>query len=221
RRHVVLDLIVAPEIESYEDLRGKSLAVDALSTGYAFVLRHMLDINGLPPGSYEFVPVGGTGERLESLIAGDHVGAVLNPPVSNRAAEHGFKVLDTGGDVMDSYQGNTMAASRAWAAENRAELVSFIRGFLKGLAWLRSPANLPMAFDILMRNSGSLETGEIAQRIHGLLGPTGFADKAAIDMDGVRTVLELRSKYAEPKKTLTDPMKYIDLSYYEKALESM
>jgi hypothetical protein len=37
-------------------------------------------------------------------------------------------------------------------------------------------------------------------------------------MNGIRTVLELRSKYGMPKKTLTDPMKYVDLTYYDKAL---
>ena len=31
------------------------------------------------------------------------------------------------------------------------------------------------------------------------------------------TVLGLRSKYGAPQKSLTDPMKYVDLGYYEKA----
>jgi len=221
RKHVVLDLIVAADINGYEDLRGKSLAVDALSTGYAFVLRHMLEINGLPPGSYEFVPVGGTGERLESLLAGDHVGAVLNPPFSARALDNGLKILDTGGKVLKNYQGSTLAASRAWAAANRAELVSFIRGFLKGLAWLQARENLDGAAETLMRNNPKLAADAAANQIKGLLGPNGFADRAALDIDGVKTVLELRSRYAEPKKTLTDPLKYIDLSYYEEALASM
>lgn len=221
RRHIVLDLIVAAEIASYEDLRGKSLAVDALSTGYAFVLRHMLEVNGLPPGSYEFVPVGGTGERLDSLLAGDHVGAVLNPPFSGRATENGLRLLDTGGKVLDSYQGNTLAASRAWAAANRAELVSFIRGFLKGLAWLRTPESFDGAVEILMRNNPKLAADAAGHQIKGLLGPNGFADKAALDIDGIKMVLELRSRYAEPRKTLTDPMKYIDLGYYDEALASM
>ena len=35
---------------------------------------------------------------------------------------------------------------------------------------------------------------------------------------GMRTVLRLRSKFGSPRKTLTDPLKYVDLSYYEKAL---
>jgi hypothetical protein len=36
---------------------------------------------------------------------------------------------------------------------------------------------------------------------------------AAIDLEGVRAVLALRSQYGEPKKLLEDLMKYLDLSY--------
>ena len=221
RKHIVLDLVVAPEINGYEDLRGKSLALDALTTGYAFVLFHMMEINGLPPGSYDMVPVGGTGERLDSLLAGDHVGAVLNPPFVARAVEAGLKVLTSGGDALDTYQGNTLAASRAWAAEHRAELVSFIRGFLTGLDYLVDPNNAADAAAILANNSRDLSADAATGQIKGLLGKTGFSDKAAIDLDGVRKVLELRSKYGEPRKELPDPMKYIDLSNYEEALASL
>jgi hypothetical protein len=52
-----------------------------------------------------------------------------------------------------------------------------------------------------------------------LLSPTdGFQKKAHIDMQGVRTVLQLRSKYAQPKKTLADAAKYYDASFYEQAI---
>jgi hypothetical protein len=37
-------------------------------------------------------------------------------------------------------------------------------------------------------------------------------------MKGVTTVLALRSEYGEPKKMLDDPDKYIDLTWYKKAL---
>ena len=48
-------------------------------------------------------------------------------------------------------------------------------------------------------------------------GPGGLNRHAEINEAGVATVLKLRSKYAEPKKTLTDPHKYYDMSYYKKA----
>jgi hypothetical protein len=44
-----------------------------------------------------------------------------------------------------------------------------------------------------------------------------FARRAELDVEGVKTVLALRSEYGEPRKTLTDPTKYFDLQYYEKA----
>jgi len=46
----------------------------------------------------------------------------------------------------------------------------------------------------------------------------GFQKKATIDIEACRTLLKLRSEFAKPHKNLTDPMKYIDESYYKKAV---
>ena len=52
-----------------------------------------------------------------------------------------------------------------------------------------------------------------------LLNPVdGFQKKAKIDLEGVRTVLALRSKYAKPHKTLKDPSVYYDPSFYDAAM---
>jgi hypothetical protein len=51
-----------------------------------------------------------------------------------------------------------------------------------------------------------------------LLGvDTGLTPLAALDPAGMRTVLELRSRYARPAKPLTSPELYLDLRYYERA----
>ena len=57
-----------------------------------------------------------------------------------------------------------------------------------------------------------------AQSYAVLINPRGFSPEAQIDLDGVRTVLELRSRYGEPKTTLADPAKYYDPQYYDAAL---
>ena len=51
-----------------------------------------------------------------------------------------------------------------------------------------------------------------------LLAPSGgFDRRGALDVEGIRTVLKLRSEYGRPQKELSDPARYYDLSYYERA----
>ena len=57
---IEVSFVVAPEIETYEDVKGKSLALDALATGFAFALYRMLDNGGLSSSDYKMVSVGST-----------------------------------------------------------------------------------------------------------------------------------------------------------------
>ena len=52
------DLVVRPEIHSYEDMRGKTVVVDAANTAYAFQLYTMLAMNGLEKSDYSVLPTG-------------------------------------------------------------------------------------------------------------------------------------------------------------------
>ena len=49
-----LRLVVQPAIHTYADLKGKTLAVDAMTTGFAFVLRKMLALNGIAESEVTF-----------------------------------------------------------------------------------------------------------------------------------------------------------------------
>jgi len=50
---------VQPEINSLADIKGKTVAVDAVNTAYAFQLYEMLRQKGLNKGDYEVKPIGG------------------------------------------------------------------------------------------------------------------------------------------------------------------
>jgi ABC-type nitrate/sulfonate/bicarbonate transport system substrate-binding protein len=58
---ITLPVYVRPEIERWSDLRGKKLAVDAVDTAYALVLRRIILEHGLDldRGDYELVPLFG------------------------------------------------------------------------------------------------------------------------------------------------------------------
>src|ERR1041385_7492176 len=89
-------LIVQPEIETLADLRGKTVAVEAPNTAYAFQLYEMLRQKGLNKGDYEVKPVGGTGSRLEAMTKDKAMAAaMMNPPFSVKAVKAGLKDMGT------------------------------------------------------------------------------------------------------------------------------
>ncbi len=214
------NLIVQPEIKRYADLKGRDLGVDALTTGYAFVLQEMLRHGGLKPGDYKLVSVGGTRQRLEAVRDKKVAGALLNPPDDAKAEAEGFRRLANSGDVMQRYQGSVGATLREWAAANEAALVGYIRAYVAAVDWLYDPANKDEALAILIKRQERMKREEAERSYDDLLNPSSgtLSKKAAIDMEGVRTVLKLRSEYAQPKKTLTDPNKYYEPKYYDQAL---
>ena len=84
--------------------------------------------------------------------------------------------------------------------------------------WLYDRANREIVEALLIANIRDM-TPALAKQSYDLLlaDKGGLSRDLSLDMAGIRTVLELRSKYGTPKKTLTDPTKYVDVAYHEKA----
>lgn len=213
-----LRLITVPEVKSYSDLKGKQVSVDAMTTGYAFVLRKLLEKGGLKPTDIEFVSAGGVMQRFGALMEKKHAGTLLISPFEVNAEAKGFNRLANADEALGRYQGLVGAARRSWAKENEVSLVGYVRGYIAALDWLYDPKNKDDAIALLRKNLPNMPE-ELATKSYKILldQKKGFARRAELDVEGVKTVLALRSEYGEPRKTLTDPTKYFDLQYYEKA----
>ena len=83
------------------------------------------------------------------------------------------------------------------------------------------PAAGEIAEAILIANDVGM-TPALARRTYdAFVDPkTGLYRNLALDMEGVRTVLALRSKVHFAPKVLNDPMKYVDLDLYAKAFNT-
>ncbi len=214
---IELAFVVAPEIERYEDLKGRTIALDALSTGFAFILYRMLESAGLTLDDVELVPVGATPERWESVKDGTHAGTLTIEPFTSIATAQGFRVMERSGDVFDHYQGGVFATTRRWADANPEALTGFIGGYLAALDWVRDPDNLAEGGATLLRHMPAIKPEAIGKVMGGVLSPrTGLTPAARVDRAGVETVLALRSAYGGGPE-LDDPDKYFDLAWYSRA----
>ena len=104
-----------------------------------------------------------------------------------------------------------------WAAENPKKLEAYVRGYVAALAFLYDAGNRDESIAILRKNLPNMPAELAAGCYTAMIGAKGFARTAEFDADGVRKVLELRSEYGRPQKTLTDPARYYDPQYYETA----
>lgn len=211
---VELAFIVSADVQSYADLKGRSLALDALSTGFAFVLYEMLKRGGLARDDYTLAAVGATPQRWESVKNGAHVGTITIEPFTSIAKSQGFRILDTSTNLFPAYQGGSFAASRAWAASHPEAVKGFVKAYLAGLDWTLDPGNRAEATQILLSRMSEIKPPVAGAVMNSLLSPrSGLTPKGKILTDGVRAVLDLRSRYGGGPP-LTDPDRYIDLSYY-------
>jgi ABC-type nitrate/sulfonate/bicarbonate transport system substrate-binding protein len=216
-----LSLVASPSIAKIEDLAGKTLSVDAMTTGYAFVLYEIMRRHGLhkdrldkDTGDYEIVRAGGMVQRWNALREGKHTATLLSAPYNIIAKNAGFTELVKATDVIGPYQGNVAAVRRPWAQDNRAKIEAYIRAYRRSIAWLYEPNNRAEAIAILVSHLPQMPQA-IAEASHReLLDPVrGFSRTCEIDRAGLDCVLSLRSRYGVPARQLHDPAKYCDLSF--------
>ncbi len=213
-----LSLLALPSIKTIGELKGKEFALDSLSTGYAFVLRKMLEKNGLQPSDYTFVAVGGTRERLEALKSGKMAAALITEPFTTQARKDGFTYLGEAVESVGRYQASVQIANRDWAKANEATVVAYIRALLSGIEWVYDPANKAEATKILAGRI-NIPEASAAPTIEGITkGRAALDPKGKLDEEGLRNVIALREQFSDEKKKLGGPEKYYDSAWYDKAI---
>lgn len=215
-------LIVQPEIHSYADLRGKTFAVDSPSTAFAILLYKMLDLKGVKRDEYMVKAVGGSPQRFQAVSKDkSYAGAILNPPFTLLAQDAGLRELDAATDVIGPYQSDGGWVLRSWATANADTLVRYIAANIEGMRFALNPANTA-AMSAIVAGRLKLSPEMAARSMRFVLDKKGFAPDAKFDMEGFRNALKLRAEVLGTwGGTPPAPEKYLDLTYYQRALASL
>jgi len=212
------EFYVQDTIKDFPDIRGKAIVVDATNTAYALQARKILAQHGLRDGAdYSLNPVGNGQRRLKALFDDkNNAGAILNLPYSLQAAAKGMRSLGRTTDMLGPYQAGGAFVRRAWARDNAAVLENYLAAFVEALRWSLDPNNRKEAAAILVDKLKL--PPEMAEKSLALMAEPGFgfARDAAFDMAGFKNVLALRAEVEGGAPF--DPQRYIDLSYYNRAM---
>jgi ABC-type nitrate/sulfonate/bicarbonate transport system substrate-binding protein len=210
-------LMVQADIKSLADIKGKTVVVDAVNTAYAFQLYEMLKQKGLNKDDYVVKSVGATGLRLDAMIKDKAMAAaIMNPPFSTRGEKAGLKDMGTAAAALGAYQGTAAYVLRSWGKANSDTLVKYLQAYVEGWRWAFDPKNKAEAVALLVERL-KLPPDVAATAFEST--SKDFSREGVVDMDGFKNVLKLRAEYEGGAPA--SPDKYLDLSYYQKALAGL
>jgi ABC-type nitrate/sulfonate/bicarbonate transport system substrate-binding protein len=214
------ELFVQPDITTIQQLRGRTLAVDAPNTAYALQAKKILLQAGIKPNEYQLKLEGGTFQRVKAMI-GDKTNSatMLNPPFTVQARAAGLRSLGRVSDLLGPYQGTGAFALRTWAEANGRLLERYCAAYIESVRWATAPANRQEATDMLAKEL-KLTPAVAAQTYAAIQDPAnGLVRDARFDAEGFENVLKLRHELeAKPGAPAPDPARYVDMRWYNAAL---
>ncbi len=213
--HSGLNSVVArPEIKKYSDLKGKVVAVDSPTSGYATVFYQIVkEKAGLEKDKdYTTNSVGGTGARVKALKDGTGHVAMISSPNDAQLKDEGFTILGDAAEEIGAFQGSAYAVRKSYAKTNEKEVMAFVRAIVAATDYVFE--NRAGTIEVLKSRLKELSDADANKLYDRLTGPGGLNKRAVLNTKGVETVLKLRTLYGG--KAPASAAKYIDLSYYEK-----
>jgi len=214
-----LSLVARPGVAGVAGLQGLRLAVDAQTTGFAFVAHELLAQAGLVGSAgavngtgidvgtgtdtgtgtgpqqlpVQMVSAGGTAQRYQQLVQGRFDATLLRPPYERLAQRQGFAVLARGTDAAPHYLGTVGVVRAPWAQAHPQAVMGFMRAYRDALHWLQQPGHRAQAQALLQQQFPALLGPDAALVLADLLAPQGGLNfSMAIDLQALAAVQALR-----------------------------
>lgn len=137
--------VAAPGIDSWADLKGKTVAIGAPNDIVAVIVKDVLAKAGLDPeADVQYVPLGATPARVQAVLNGQADATVATIQGSAEQVASGQLVAlgaAPEGEEQVALLNSAIQAPRAWVEKNRAATVAYLRAIDRAIAYMKDPAN--------------------------------------------------------------------------------
>jgi len=205
--------------KTWEDLRVATIGSSTLTSGTAFVLRRALKTKGLEyPRDYKLLSVGGTTSAFAAMSAGQIAAAMLAVPNAFQAQEAGFNTIGRIADIFPTYLLSAYSVRRSWAERNRVRVVSFLKAVLRAKKWFEEDRKAAVQF---LAKEFELKPSLAEKGLDYYLTNQAWHPELDIEMDGLKTVVDIYAEQTGMKGPIPNPEKYVDMSYLKQALKEL
>jgi NitT/TauT family transport system substrate-binding protein len=203
-------MLSRPEINGFDDLRGKTIGVTQLQESTATMIRLLLEKHGVKRDDYNFIALGGSPNRYAALVRGAVAATMLSPPFDYKAEGDGMKRM---GNAFDAFEGVgvVFTVDDNWAKANADTVSGFLRAAAKASKFLYDQANRQKAIDVLVKYTKS-PPEDIAKSYDSFYG------KDHIMSPNIELTDALLQPWMDLHSSAEKPSRYIDLTYWKRAV---
>lgn len=152
-------VIAEPGVDSWPDLRGKTIALGSVSDITRVVFDELAKQAGLDPKTdLKYVALGATPQRIAAVQNGQVAATIATyPPAADALAKGNLKDLGFApeGKTPPRLMTTDIEASKAWAEENPDVVAGYLRAVIRAIRYAKDPANEKDAAARIARLSGT------------------------------------------------------------------
>jgi len=198
----------APEINSVQDLKGKSVGVSGLGGSTDFATRLAIREAGLIPDKDVLIRgIGGTPEIVAALRAKAVQAGTMSPPSSFVAQKAGFKTIFDMTSLGVDYISSGLGVKKTYLATNRQEVKQFVMALIEGAKLLSTDEEFSLK--VLAKHT-RLSDREVLKQSYTYLRPY-FLKTPYPSTRAIKDTLDALAKDL-PKAKEADPRDFVDLS---------
>jgi ABC-type nitrate/sulfonate/bicarbonate transport system substrate-binding protein len=214
-------LIGRKGLNTPDKLRGKTIMIGGPNDITRVFMDKILASYGFKPDDYTYTYAGAPAERYAALVNGGIDATVLLPPVTFRATDEGYPVIDEVPKYFPHFPTSGYAVQSAWAKAHRDTLLAFLRGFQTGVRWLYNPANKARALQIL--EDADNVTPDVAAKTYDVYVSRGrlLPPSGRFDADDFAQVVDTLVRTKQIPAPAPPPARFYDNTYIDAAMASL
>jgi ABC-type nitrate/sulfonate/bicarbonate transport system substrate-binding protein len=189
--------VVHNSITSPAELKGKAIAIGSLEGTAAVITRRILEAKGLDPQKDVTLLSMDTTARLQSLLSGKVPAAMVTPPTTYLALEHGFHSMARGRDHLRYLQTGIVATEKA-IKQKPPQIVRFLRGWNRALKFYQDNPEIMIPY---IQKKLRVSDARLARRMYEEDAPS-VSLTGVLTNEAAREILETGREALRLKETV-------------------
>lgn len=211
-------LLVRPEIDTPEKIKGKKIGITVFGSSSHAVLTMILDRWHMRQDELQVLQIGSSPTMLVSLEKKLIDGAVLTDPSYFIAEDKGFRVLADLAKMNIHYLQSMLVSTRGYLRLHRDQAIRVLKAYVEGIAFFKK--NKKESVNIILKKMRMEPDKEkYAGRTYDQYASQYFERAPYPSMVGIKTVLEALAK-EDPKAKSADANLFTDPSLLKSVEDS-